>query len=139
MSYMETWSDLDAEIDAEDSDSDYAVGQRQRVTTLTTQPRPFTGSEARCTTCGRASHSPRDFNLADGHVFTTHRIRCGSCLGTHLCAADVKACYAVAAAQAADYEAEMAWEAHCEKAYALDRERISENGTWWGQDAPGEY
>lgn len=35
----------------------------------------------------------------------------------------------------ADAEAEAAWEAQCELAYARYRERISERGTWFGRDS----
>lgn len=59
---------------------------------------------------------------------TARGIRCGSCKGRHGTPADVRWCYDVQA----EAQAEQAAEAAAERAYAEDRERKAESGTWFG-------
>jgi hypothetical protein len=59
-------------------------------------------------------------------------IRCAHCKARHATVADVRWCGDLAAEARAEAEAEQAAEAAAERAYAEDRERIAESGTWFG-------
>jgi hypothetical protein len=59
-------------------------------------------------------------------------IRCAHCKGRHGSADEVAACAAEEAHGRAEAEADAAWEAATDVAYARSREAIAERGTWFG-------
>jgi hypothetical protein len=59
-------------------------------------------------------------------------IKCAHCKGRHETVADVHWCSDLHAEHRAQAEAEQAWEAASDRAFARDREAKAEAGTWMG-------